>query len=184
MILIKCFISTILLHFIHSTIRVSQYFVFISLIFIFHLICTSSKKRSLDQRPKRLTNYFLYGVFDQGWYEFHLKHWHLHFGFCENEVPILFQGISDTTKIVIYYIVTIGSSEKKVPWSGFIFHFIMKMVKRNISFYERKKKLLQKHEFCTKGKLHIMGKFLFWIFQRSEIQCSFDSKVDVRLYFL
>ena len=106
------------------------------------------------------------------------------FRFVKMKCQILFQGISDTIKIVIYYIVTIGSSEKKVPWSGFIFHFIMKMVKRNISFYERKKKLLQKHEFCTKGKLHIMGKFLSWIFQRSEIQCSFDSKVDVRLYFL
>ena len=27
------------------------------------------------------------------------------------------------------------------------------MVKRNISFYERKKEIITKHELCTKGKL-------------------------------
>ena len=42
------------------------------------------------------------------------------------------------------------------------------MIKRNISFYKTKNKkdkqtnkqtnLLQKREFCTKGKVHIMGK--------------------------
>ena len=32
-------------------------------------------------------NYFLYGVFDQGWYEFQLKCWRLCFGFCKIEVP-------------------------------------------------------------------------------------------------
>ena len=37
-------------------------------------------------------------------------------------------------------------------------------------------KLLQKHKFCTKGKCHIMGKFLFRTFQRWEIRSSFDSK--------
>ena len=36
---------------------------------------------------------------------------------------------------------------------------VFNMVQRNINFYERKKKLLQKHEFCTKGKVHIMN---FW----------------------
>ena len=30
------------------------------------------------------------------------------------------------------------------------------MVKRNISFYERKK-LLQKYELCAKGRVHIMN---------------------------
>ena len=30
------------------------------------------------------------------------------------------------------------------------------MVKRNISFY-KKNKILQKHELCTKGKVHIMN---------------------------
>ena len=29
------------------------------------------------------------------------------------------------------------------------------MVTRNLSFYERKKKLLQKHELCTKRKVHM-----------------------------
>ena len=29
------------------------------------------------------------------------------------------------------------------------------MVKRNISMKEKKKKLLQKHELCTKGKVHM-----------------------------
>ena len=28
-------------------------------------------------------NYFFYGVFDHGWYEFQLKYWQLCFGFCK-----------------------------------------------------------------------------------------------------
>ena len=32
-------------------------------------------------------NYFLYGVFDQFWYEFQLKYLRLCFGFCKTEVP-------------------------------------------------------------------------------------------------
>ena len=32
-------------------------------------------------------HYFLYGAFDQGWYEFQLKYWRLCFGFCKIEVP-------------------------------------------------------------------------------------------------
>ena len=31
------------------------------------------------------------------------------------------------------------------------------MVKRNISFYERKIDFIAKHELCTKGKVHIMN---------------------------
>ena len=33
---------------------------------------------------------------------------------------------------------------------------VLKLLKRNISFYERKK-VLQKLEFCTKGKVYIMN---------------------------
>ena len=32
-----------------------------------------------------------------------------------------------------------------------------KMVKRNMSFYERKKRLLQNNELCTKEKVHFMN---------------------------
>ena len=48
---------------------------------------------------------------------------------------------------------------------------------------KEKKKLLQKHEFCTKGKVHIMGKFLFWTFRRWEIRSSFDSKSWCKMIF-
>ena len=42
---VKCFISTIPLHFIHSTIKVSNYyFVFICLIFIFDMVLQSFKE--------------------------------------------------------------------------------------------------------------------------------------------
>ena len=45
-----CFISTIPAHFIHSTIEVSKYyFVFISLIFIFHIILQTFKEISFSQ---------------------------------------------------------------------------------------------------------------------------------------
>ena len=47
-----------------------------------------------------------------------------------------------------------------------------------------KKKLLQKHEFCMKGKLHIMGKFLFWTFRRWKYGLLLIQKVNVRWYFL
>ena len=57
------------------------------------------------------------------------------------------------------------------------------MVKRNISFYERKKKLTQKHEFCTKVKVHIMGTFLFWTFRRWEIRSFLDSKSWCKMIF-
>ena len=43
------------------------------------------------------------------------------------------------------------------------------MVKRNISSYERKKEIITKHGFCTKGKVHInfpvevnLGIIEFW----------------------
>ena len=32
-------------------------------------------------------SYYLYGVFDQGWYEFQLKYWHICFGLCKIEAP-------------------------------------------------------------------------------------------------
>ena len=35
----------------------------------------------------RPTNSFLYGAFDQGWFEFQLKYWRLCFSFCKIEVP-------------------------------------------------------------------------------------------------
>ena len=50
------------------------------------------------------------------------------------------------------------------------------MVKTNISFYKRKKEIITKiWDFCTKEKVHVMGKFLFWTFRRWEIRYSFDS---------
>ena len=52
------------------------------------------------------------------------------------------------------------------------------MVKRKISFYERKKEM-----FWTKGKVHIMGKFLYWTFRRWEIQSPFDSKSWCKIIF-
>ena len=100
----------------------------------------------LQERKRwRPTNYFLYGLFDQGWYKLHLKYCRLCFGFCKTEVPDSVQEIFDVTKIVIYHAVTIGNLGKKVPYSGLIFHFIIKikvfkMIKRNISFYILKKK--------------------------------------------
>ena len=43
----------------------------------------------LSPRQKKWdpTNYFLYGVFDLGWYEFQLKYWWLWFSFCKIQVP-------------------------------------------------------------------------------------------------
>ena len=43
----------------------------------------------LSPREKKWdpTNYFLYGVFDLGWYEFQLKYWWLWFVFCKIQVP-------------------------------------------------------------------------------------------------
>ena len=38
----------------------------------------NQEKKGWDQ-----TNYSLYGIFDQGWYEFQLKYWRLCFGFCK-----------------------------------------------------------------------------------------------------
>ena len=47
----------------------------------------------------------------------------------------------------------------------------------------KEKKIWQKHEFCTKGKVHIMGKFLFRTFWRWEIRSSFDSKTWCKMTF-
>ena len=133
-----CFSFNIPVYFIHSTIKVfKHYFVFISLISIFHIILWSFIERPPIQlfsgaipwrginiensviRGSKLkghkplfwisvnlqvpdeagkvillsdylqekkswspTNYFLYGVFDHGWYDFQLKCWQLCFGFC------------------------------------------------------------------------------------------------------
>ena len=35
------------------------------------------------------------------------------------------------------------------------------MVRKTYVSMKGKQKLFQKHEFCTKGKVHIMGNFLF-----------------------
>ena len=48
---------------------------------------------------------------------------------------------------------------------------------------KEKKKLLQRHEFCTKGKVHIMANFLFWTFRRWEIRSFFDSKSWCKMIF-
>ena len=48
---------------------------------------------------------------------------------------------------------------------------------------KEKKKLLLKHEFCTKRNVHIMGKFLFWTFSRWEIWSSVDSKSWCKIIF-
>ena len=101
------FIFTIPVHFIHSTIKVFKYyFVFISLVLVFHIILQSFKIEGVNLKGTNLpfgsvsifmsqmkqemhsfvwlfqekkswspTNYFLYGVFDHGWYEFQLKCW-------------------------------------------------------------------------------------------------------------
>ena len=47
----------------------------------------------------------------------------------------------------------------------------------------KEKKKLQKHEFCKKGKVHIMGNFFFWTFWRWEIRSSFDSKSWYKIIF-
>ena len=63
------------------------------------------------------------------------------------------------------------------------------MVKRNIRFYERRKKILQKQDLCTKEKVHII-KFLdkgnvdimdFWEMGNSGIFLS--QKVDGKMIF-
>ena len=59
-------------------------------------------------------NYFLYGVFDRGWYEFQLKYWWLSFVSSKFRCQILLKGISDGTNMVIYYVLTIKKSEKKL----------------------------------------------------------------------
>ena len=44
-------------------------------------------KRSPGQKRYGPTSYFLYGVFDPGWYNFQLKYWWLYFGFCKFQGP-------------------------------------------------------------------------------------------------
>ena len=63
----------------------------------FGLMSTFRSQMKQDEHPYVLlfqerkswspTNYFLSGVFDHGWYEFHLKCWWLCFGFCKIQVP-------------------------------------------------------------------------------------------------
>ena len=59
------------------------------------------------------TNYFLYSVFDHGWYEFQLKSDVFNFSSAKLKCHILLKGISDATNIVTYHAVTIEKSEKK-----------------------------------------------------------------------
>ena len=46
-----------------------------------------------------------------------------------------------------------------------------------------KNKLLQKRDFCTKGKVHVMREFLSWTFRRWKIRSSFDSKSWCKIIF-
>ena len=90
------------------------------------------------------TNYFLYGVFDHGWYEFQLKCWCVCYFFVKPKCQILLQGISDATSIVTYHAVTIKKSGNKVPWFSFTFKLVIKMVLdvlkwlKETSLYEKK----------------------------------------------
>ena len=93
-------------------------------------------------------NYFVYGVFDQVWCEFQLKYWHLRFGFCKIEVP---DSVSRGLWCYQNWHVAIENSESKKLLSS-ARHFFLKwilsrsfrVVKGNISFYERKKEIITK----------------------------------------
>ena len=148
---------------------------------------TSSRPRWIRTRNPFVwnpTNYFLYDVFDQGWYEFQIKYWRLCFGFCKMEVADSVSRDFDFSKIVRYHAVAIQNSERKKFHNSASYFFLwwrlrrcFKMVKRNISFYERKK-LLQKYELCAKGRVHIMnfsykGNFDimdFWVYKGNIFQ--------------
>ena len=102
---------------------------------------------------------FLYDAFDQSWYEFQLKYLCFCFGFCKIEVPgSIFRDLwcYQSWKIAIE-----SSESKKFLTSSTHFFFwwrlgrSFEMVKRNLGFREINK-VLQKHELCSKGKVHIM----------------------------
>ena len=91
-------------------------------------------------------NYFLYGVFDQDWHEFQLKYWHLCFSFRKIEVP---DSLPRDLWCYQNWHVAIENSESKKFFNSASYLFSswrlrrhFKMVKRNISFYERKKDIL------------------------------------------
>ena len=85
-------------------------------------------------------------------------------------VKIVFVSVSAKLKCQFLFLLIIKIKE------GF------KMVKRNISFYERKK-INNINEFFTKGKVHILRKFLFSTFGRWEIRSSYDSKILFEIIF-
>ena len=120
----------------------------------------------LQERKRwRQTNYFSYGVFGHGWYEFQLKYWRLCFGFCKIEVPDFVSRDLWCHQNCHICCSLWKFREKNVPSFGFIFLFIMKInevfktVKKNISFYERKNIYYKNMKFARKEK------FILWIFQ-------------------
>ena len=72
--------------------------------------CVAISRKEKDGGP---INYFLYGVFDHGWYGFQLKYWWLFLVSAKFRCQILLKGISDGTNMVIYHVLTIEKSEKK-----------------------------------------------------------------------
>ena len=113
-------------------------------------------------------NYFLYGVFGQVWYEFQLKYWHLRFGFRKIEVP---DSVSRDLWCYQNWHVAIENSESK-KFLNSAWHFFLKwilsrsfrLVKGNISFYERKKNtnFARKEKFIS-WILRIKETLLLWI---------------------
>ena len=75
-----------------------------------HSFCVAISRKEKDGGP---INYFLYDVFDHGWYGFQLKYWWLFLVSAKFRCQILLKGISDGTNMVIYHVLTIKKSEKK-----------------------------------------------------------------------
>ena len=73
------------------------------------------------QKRKRWNpiNYFLYGVFDHGWYQFQLKYWWLFLVLVKFRWQVLLQGIFDGTNTVIYHVLSHEKSAQKSSVSRF-----------------------------------------------------------------
>ena len=83
-----------------------------------------------NQERKRWdpTNYSLYGIFDQDWYEFKWKYWRLCFAFCKIEGP---DSISRGSWCHQNWHISCCNHrefrEQKFPYFSFTFLFVMKI---------------------------------------------------------
>ena len=108
-------------------------------------------------------NYFLYGVFDHGWYEFLLKYWWLYLVSIKFRCQILLQGISGGTNTVIYHVLT---HEKSTQKSYLIQFYVLPCNSNGFRPYKRflRNKFLRKKEIIIKTwtlhkrKVHIKKK--------------------------